>query len=155
MTPEQHNKYVGIAQLVYAATYCLFLILILFMFGAMIFTLSNNPQADAPPPAVFLIFAILIVAFNSVFIIPSFVAGYGLLKRRSWAKVWAIIAAIFASMFPPFGTAAAIYTFWFIFSEPGKLLYDKPSPALPPAPPTWSSERELLSTPVSKPPDWR
>ena len=33
----------------------------------------------------------------------------------------------------PIGTAVCAYTFWFLFSEPGKSLYDRPRYALPPA----------------------
>jgi len=39
-------------------------------------------------------------------------AGWGLLERRPWARVLAIVLAIFALLKFPLGTALGIYTLW-------------------------------------------
>jgi hypothetical protein len=44
--------------------------------------------------------------------IPSLIAGIGLLKHKSWARILAIILAILAVTSFPIGTAAGIYTLW-------------------------------------------
>jgi len=44
--------------------------------------------------------------------IPSLVAGIGLLKHKSWARVLAIILGILALASFPIGTAAGIYALW-------------------------------------------
>ncbi len=161
MTPEQHNKYVGVAHLVYAGLYSLIVIGFLFLFGALFIGFSASPETnDAPPPFVFLIFWLLIAAFYGAFTIPSFIAGYALLKRKRWAKVASFISAVLAAMFFPIGTAICVYTIWFLFSEPGKLLYDRPAQALPPAPPPWlnvatNKQTETHYVPPSAPPNWR
>ena len=39
-------------------------------------------------------------------------AGFGLLGRRSWARILAVIMAFLSLLEIPFGTALAIYTLW-------------------------------------------
>lgn len=160
MTPEQHNRYVGWAHLGYAAFYCLFIFAMLGFMGFM-FARMPPPQNANEPPAGFLVAVFAFMAiFYSLLIAPSVVAGYALLKRKRWAKGISIAAAVLAAMFFPFGTAVSVYTFWFVFSEAGRSLYDKPAPELPPGPPVWSGGIETrLNEPrysqPANPPDWR
>jgi hypothetical protein len=44
--------------------------------------------------------------------IPNLIAGIGLLKHKSWARILAIIIAVLALTSFPFGTAAGLYTLW-------------------------------------------
>jgi hypothetical protein len=43
--------------------------------------------------------------------------GVGLIQRRPWARVAAIILAVLALFHPPFGTALGIYTLWVLLSD--------------------------------------
>jgi fructose-specific phosphotransferase system IIC component len=161
MTPEQHNKYLALAHLVYGGIYCLLMLFMVLAFGLMAAAASVGSNAkDAPPPMIFAVMFTFMGLFYGALIIPSFVAGYALLKRKRWAKVSAIIAAVMAAMFFPIGTAVCVYTFWFLFSDPGKALFDTPAytPRLP--------FRERLGdlpnkkpkeqyVPPATPPDWR
>jgi hypothetical protein len=161
MTPEEHNKYLGMAHVAYGVLHILLMlgtgVFIFVMMGLM----SVNGSRRTGPPAGFMA-AILVVAvvINVLLAIPSFVAGYAFLKRKSWAKIAGIVAGVLSALRIPFGTAVAIYTFWFLFSTPGKILYDNMVRALPPAPPAdWSAvgrtrEKESYVPPAS-PPDWR
>ena len=95
-----------------------------------------------------------------VMTIPSFVAGYALLKKKRWAKTAAIIGGVTAAMNFPIGTAVCVYTFWLLFSEQGKTLFDQANYMLPPSRQTWASDvhqrqeqREYI--PPTTPPDWR
>jgi len=159
MTPQQHNKYLGIAHLAYAAIYCLFVVLIMVFMGTLLFTIPSQGPNE-PPAGVFLVMIGFMTVFYSMFIIPSFVASYALLKRKRWAKTASIVAGVMAAMFFPIGTAVCVYTFCFLFSEPGKLLYDKPAMALPPQPPVFAEaietgQREPQYRAPFNPPDWR
>jgi len=164
LTPEQHNKYLGIAHLAYGTLLSLLVLGLLTMFGVMFVAMANAPvragEPAPPPPAFFLIFGLFFAALYGAFLVPSFVAGYGLLKRKRWAKIAAIIAGVVASMFAPFGTALCVYTLWFLFSEPGRLLYDTPVTALPPPPlfgvaPDALGHRDVQHADYGKLPDWR
>jgi hypothetical protein len=101
------------------------------------------------------------LGFYGLMLVPNLIAGYALLKQKQWAKVAAIIGAVTSAMSFPIGTAVTAYTFWFLFSEPGKSIYDKPRYALPPQSAAWYSnaaqqqEREKQYAPPSTPPDWR
>ena len=110
----------------------------------------------------------VIVLFSLVFTIPSFIAGYGLRKRKSWAKLWGVIAGVVAGMNFPLGTALSVYSIWFLIGEGGRELYAE-SNARParrenlygaPEPAGWaaqyvSREREYADAPPRQPPNWR
>lgn len=49
--------------------------------------------------------------------IPGLIAGYGLLHRRSWGRVIAIIVAGFNLFNIPVGTALGIYALWLLTDE--------------------------------------
>ena len=155
MTPQEHNKYLGISHLAYGGLMCL---LCLAIMGLFIGVLSSAP--GGPPVGVMLFMTIFIGALYALMTVPSLVAGYGLLKRRSWARTASIIGAVTAAMNFPIGTAVCVYTFWFLFSEPGRLVFDKRDYMLPPGRQAWANEThqrepESVYTPPPTPPDWR
>ena len=165
MTPEQHNKYLAWSHIGYAAFFALIFGVMMLFFGAgIIAAMLSGPGPDGPPAVFFVIMMLFMAVFFAAFTLPSFVAGYGLLKRKKWAKVWAIISAVLAGGQFPMGTAVTVYTFWFLFSEPGKQWFDQGQYALPPGRQTWANQqwdydaqrqREGQYTPPPPPPDWR
>ena len=165
MTPEQHNKYLGWSHIGYGGIFLLFTLLILGFFGvAFIGALLSGPGGGTAELFLLLFVWLFIAVMYAAMIIPSFIAGYGLLKRKKWARTWAIIAGVVAAMSFPFGTAVCVYTFWLLFSEPGKVLFDQNNYALPPGQQAWASEtwnheanrqRENQYHPPPPPPDWR
>jgi len=42
----------------------------------------------------------------------GFVAGWGLLQRQEWARVFALVMGFIALLSVPIGTALGIYTLW-------------------------------------------
>lgn len=54
--------------------------------------------------------AIAVTAICSA--VLAFVAGYGLLTRRPWARIVAMVAGVLSLLKIPFGTALGIYTLW-------------------------------------------
>jgi hypothetical protein len=158
MTPEQHNKYLGWAHLGYAAIHALAGL----VFGIavlIIFSTASSPRGDQPPIGFFIAMAGFVLVFSIGWSIPSLIAGYAFLKRKSWAKVAGLVAGVFAAAQIPLGTAVSVYTFWFLFSPPGRLLYDKSATSL-----TGQQElagfdpdqqKETQYVPPASPPDWR
>lgn len=49
--------------------------------------------------------------------IPGMIAGWGLLKRKSWGRVLGIIVGIFSLMNFPLGTAIGVYTLYVLLQE--------------------------------------
>ncbi len=54
----------------------------------------------------------------------ALIAGYGLLQRKPWGRVVAIVAAVLALIKFPFGTALGIYTLWVLAPGASGLEYD-------------------------------
>ena len=160
MTPEEHNKYVGIANVAYGTIHVLLLIVMGVFFFAMMGVIARDTGGrDVPPASFFGGIMIFVLAINLLFAIPSFIAGYAFLRRKRWAKIAGIVAAVLSAFRVPIGTAVSIYTFWFLFSPPGRILYEGLSQALPPAPPVdWSAadkSRREQEYSGRTPPDWR
>jgi hypothetical protein len=115
----------------------------LVVFGAVFASAPRN--ANDPPPELIGGILIIVMAFvlgiTILISIPKIVAGYGLRKGKSWAKIWAIIACIMACMSFPLGTAVGVYGLVFIFGENGRAYFDGPefgrfpNANVPPPPP--------------------
>ena len=54
--------------------------------------------------------------------LPGLLAGYGLLKRKPWARVLAIVVGILGLLNFPIGTAIGIYTLW-VLTQPAATEY--------------------------------
>ena len=166
MTTEEHNRTLGICHLAYGGLSTLLMLVVLFFFGAVMFSIPDGEGAAG--------FILLVLAFVMVWsfllTLPSFIAGYAILKHKPWARVASIIAAVVETMSFPLGTAVAIYSFWFMFSDAGRAMYDRNfvSPQRPyalrdspPPPPAseWSARTntggERQYVPPTEPPDWR
>jgi hypothetical protein len=136
LTANDHNKLVAYAQLGHGTLHLLSLIFVYGVMGMMFARIFDQAQRMGNEFPSELISVILVFAgiINFLLTIPSFVAGYGLLKRRPWAKIAGIIAGVLAAMSFPIGTAVAVYTFWFLFSDVGKSIYDRSITSPPPPP---------------------
>ena len=66
----------------------------------------NDPQAQPILAIVGTVAGLLMVALA----IPGLIAGFGLLQRRNWARILALVLAVFALPNFPLGTAMGVYT---------------------------------------------
>jgi hypothetical protein len=55
--------------------------------------------------------------------VPNLIAGFGLLKRREWARILAIVLGIIHLVGFPVGTAIGIYTLYILFNDEAKRLF--------------------------------
>ncbi len=76
------------------------------------------PIQDILPP---------ILAFSGAWLlltaIAALVAGIGLLDRRPWARVAALVVAFLSLLNPPLGTALGIYTIWVLLPSQAEQEY--------------------------------
>lgn len=156
MTPEQHNKYLAYSHFAFGGLFGLFIVAMFIFMAVLIPELAKN-DPHPPPPGLFLVMGLFMSVIYGAMIVPSFIAGYALLKKKHWAKTASVVAGVFAAMHFPFGSAVSIYTFWFLFSDPGKHLYDRPRYSLPPGRQAneANANNESPYAPRSTPPDWR
>jgi hypothetical protein len=68
--------------------------------------------------------AIVIGSLIFLLSIPSIIAGIGLLKYKSWARILAIILAVLNLFAFPIGTALGIYTLWALLNKETTPLFE-------------------------------
>ena len=56
-------------------------------------------------------------AFLVVMGVPGLAAGYGLLKRRPWARMLTLVLGILNLVNIPVGTAMGVYTLWVLLDD--------------------------------------
>jgi O-antigen ligase len=56
-----------------------------------------------------------------LFTVPAIAGGYGMLKQKKWARKLMLVSAALAALSVPFGTALAVYTFWFLLGSKDEL----------------------------------
>jgi hypothetical protein len=171
MTPQDHNKIIGIMHLIYGGFNALIMLIFIPFIIAIMAAGASDPDAGAGIAAVFGIFGVFMLLIATIFGLPPILAGYGMLKRKRWAKTWGIIASAVESLSMPFGTALCVYTLWFLFG-PGQNFHNGGGYDAPPAPDwrgslregsayDWEAQRASQSSrpreyvPPRTPPDWR
>jgi len=107
--------------------------------AGVLFVLANTlfanfrPMVTGTQPVYFPSFLQPLLSFVSVMLlckaILAVVAGVGLLQRQHWARMIAIVAAFFALLSIPFGTALGIYTLVVLMSQNAEQEYAKIAPA--------------------------
>lgn len=128
MTGREHSKLIGTLFLVWGGLNLLGLLVVgvIFMFAGGIIATEARGR-DAAPLIVFFAFFLIILLVSGLFVIPTLVAGWKMLKLKTSSKVWAIVAAVLAIMSFPFGTALGVYALWFIFGDEGRRFYNENS----------------------------
>lgn len=166
MTNEQHNKFIAYVFFAHAAFQLLMLVFMAAIFS-IVFLIPDEPGKPAPPREIFALMIGVMTIFQMVFIAPSAIAGYALLKRRAWARTASIVGGVIAAMNVPIGTAACVYALWFFFSDNWREIYPSESGSLRDERPQLAfgvesqraayeaEEREPQPFRAYEPPDWR
>jgi hypothetical protein len=110
---RDHVKLVGILWMAYSALHLMVGVGILLAAKFVVLRMGEIP--NGPPPEMIMwlrpvisIFGWLILAKAAV----GFFAGWGLLQREEWARVFALVVGFIALLNVPIGTALGIYTLW-------------------------------------------
>jgi len=119
---DQHSTVAGVLFLVLGilGLVGMIAVAVLFLIGTIALGAVAAQEPDVPGilsllPASLGLFICGAIAISTI---PSLVAGYGLLQRRSWARVWALIAGILNLPGFPLGTLVGIYAIW-LFVQTG------------------------------------
>ena len=93
--------------------------------GAAGFAVAEEPDARIAVPLFSIIgTALMLVALTLS--IPGIIGGWGLLKRRSWARVLMIVLSALHLINIPFGTVLAVYGLWVLLSDETESLFSAP-----------------------------
>lgn len=120
MTNEEHNKYIAWLFIGNGLFQLLMMLVIAAMVAIILFGPDGRPE---PPPAVFVLIFGFVFVIQMLFVAPAFIAAYGLLKRKSWARIASIVAGVLSAMNVPVGTAACVYSLWFFMGNNWKSVY--------------------------------
>src|SRR5256885_16600999 len=95
MTTDDHNKVLGILHLVFGGAQALGLLFFAIFFIPMMIFASNAPRHGSTDPG--MAFFSVMMAFMGflmlLFTLPPLLSGYGLLKKKSWAKTAGVVTA--------------------------------------------------------------
>ncbi|MEJ2555557.1 MAG: hypothetical protein P8186_04895 [Anaerolineae bacterium] len=93
---------------------------IFLLIGAFIFMLLAGigvASGDSQAMAILSIVGTVVGVLLAVLAIPGLVAGYGLLARKAWGRVLAIVVGILGLINFPVGTAIGIYAILVLLQE--------------------------------------
>lgn len=69
------------------------------------------------------IFLMIVLVSLLITSLPGILAGWGILQKKAWAPIVAVILSILHVANFPFGTALAVYTWWALLSKDGQAAY--------------------------------
>ena len=112
---KQLQTHVPIVGWLLIVTNALFLLLAAFLFALLvgIGVATGEPEASR----ILTIVGTSLAALFTVLGIPGIVAGAGVLARRSWGRVLAIVVAVLSLLNFPIGTIIGIYAIWVLLQE--------------------------------------
>lgn len=84
-------------------------------------------SADETAISITAIIALIVVGSSIVISIPGIITGIGLLKLKRWARILAMILAIFSLPAFPLGTLVGIYVLYVMFDSNTVMLFDNPT----------------------------
>ena len=65
-----------------------------------------------------MLFVILVIAVCTalalLFTVPAIAGGFGMLRRKRWARKVLLVSGAIAALDFPIGTALGVYTYWFL-----------------------------------------
>jgi tRNA A-37 threonylcarbamoyl transferase component Bud32 len=119
---EKHITIVAVLSLVFGTLGTLvglFLFLVIVVGGLI----SRDPTAEY-------VTAIVGIVIGGLFMltsVPEIIAGIGLLKRRGWSRILALILAVLDLLNIPIGTAIGIYAIWVLLNDETAQLFAQAS----------------------------
>lgn len=120
MTAQDHHKLIGVLHLIFAGVQLIAFVLVLIMVVTLLMFGAQNSLQPFP----FFVGAFIgLFVVLALFAVPTAIAGFGLLKRRTWGRTAGIVASVAGILSIPFGMALSIYTLWFLLGERGKEIY--------------------------------
>jgi len=127
-----HVRVVAILRIVFGALGLLVAAGALALFGGLAGLAGMAGEGSSVSIAVPILGGIGGVAFLiiAVLSLPGLIAGLGLLRYRSWARILTLILSAIDLLNVPFGTALGLYSLWVLLSTEGSRLFVQPPAVL-------------------------
>jgi hypothetical protein len=75
---------------------------------------SGLLTGDMKAAALLTVLGFFIAILVAIFSVPNIICGWGLLRRKSWSRVFALVLGCLGLLSFPFGTALGVYTLWLL-----------------------------------------
>jgi hypothetical protein len=111
---QTHIRVLAVLQIAYASIALLLAVGAALVFGGIATLVGLNAGLAGSGPAIplFAVLGSVAVTFLLLMSIPRFVAAYGLLNRRPWARTLTLVVSAVGALDFPVGTALGVYAFW-------------------------------------------
>jgi hypothetical protein len=109
---EKHITLLGVLHIVYHALGLLIGVLIVSLLGWIVHFVGE-PEVSSILGMVMSIIAFFMIVIS----VPGIIAGIGLVKRRPWSRILALVIGIIDLLDIPLGTALGVYTIWVLMSD--------------------------------------
>jgi hypothetical protein len=120
---DLHVKILGWLYLISHAAF-----LVIGVLGFVFFFGIGAVSGDSDAMVVMPILAIVLAGIMALLGLPGMLAGYGLLKKRSWGRVLTIVVGVLGLFNFPIGTLISVYTLWVLLQN-SATTYFQPSRA--------------------------
>ena len=121
---REHVKLVGIFWMAYSALHLVGGVVVLLIAKFVVMRIGEIP--NGPPPELMMWMRPLISIVGWLILAKAavgFFAGWGLLQREEWARVFALVVGFLALLNVPIGTALGIYTLWVLLPSQSEQEY--------------------------------
>jgi hypothetical protein len=139
MQMEKHVTVVAILHLVYSAMALIGGVIVFAVFSGIGGIITHIPEASSGDAfdAAAILWAIgtFIAGFLVIFAIPGIIGAIGLLKRKGWGRILALVVSFFDLLHIPFGTLLGGYSIWVLFHNDTIALFQEVSGGPPPVAP--------------------
>lgn len=125
---QKHVTLLGVLFIVYHSLGLLFGLFVLSLLSG-IGMLSGDWEAVGIMALIGLVGGSFLIAVA----VPGLVAGIGLLKRKTWVRILALIIAFLKIIEFPLGTILAAYAFWVLMQDETERLFQRGAAASTPA----------------------
>lgn len=123
---QTHVKVLGVLFLISAGFLAFFAVAIPLGLGLVGALMGNSGDPDAATGmAVMGLVGTGLAIFLSVLAIVWGLCGYGILKHKPWARIFAIVLCAMSLIKIPFGTALGIYGLWIMFNKETEAIFTK------------------------------
>lgn len=140
---RQHVTVLGVLYIVLGAMGLMAAVIVLVIFGGLASLVGvaaqNEPDAQIAVPILGAL-AVGLFCLIGLLSAPGVIAGIGLIKFKSWARVFAIVLSVINLLNIPFGTIVGIYGLWVLLTPEVEPLFQEGGGAAvpqaePPPPP--------------------
>lgn len=117
------EKHIRILALVYLVFHTLTLLAAFLIFGLLSgFGVLTGSLTGG---GILVMIGVIVAFMMGLMAVPGLIGGYGLLKRRSWARILVLVLGYISVFQPPFGTLLGLYTLWVLLHQDTTRLFSR------------------------------